>query len=187
MTGTVSRPLTGCIAVLVDGQNTHQSALALGLHIDHARLRTAFARQGERIEAAYYATRPARAADADRLHRLGDWLRHHQWSVHIVEGQTPPPDEPLRRRTTTAMIAMAVHAMRLADRVDRVVLFTGNGDFAPLVEALQERGVHVTVVSTVRTDSPMAAASLQRLADVFLDLDDIRDLVTFETSLEAAE
>jgi uncharacterized LabA/DUF88 family protein len=51
-----------------------------------------------------------------------------------------------------------------------MVLFSGDGDFRSLVEAVQRRGVRVTVVSTISTQPPMVAAELRRQADVFLDI-----------------
>jgi uncharacterized LabA/DUF88 family protein len=50
------------------------------------------------------------------------------------------------------------------------VLFSADGDFRSLVEAVQSRGVRVSVVSTTASDSPMIADELRRHADVFFDL-----------------
>jgi uncharacterized LabA/DUF88 family protein len=54
--------------------------------------------------------------------------------------------------------------------VDQIVLFSGDGDFRSLVEAVQRRGVRVTVVSTISSQPPMIADELRRQADVFTDL-----------------
>ena len=51
-----------------------------------------------------------------------------------------------------------------------MVLFSGDGDFRSLVEAVQRKGVRVTVISTVATQPPMVADELRRQADVFTDL-----------------
>jgi uncharacterized LabA/DUF88 family protein len=71
-------------------------------------------------------------------------------------------------------IELAVDAMQLAEYVDRMVLFSGDGDFRSLVEAVQRRGVHVTAVSTVVSEPPMIADELRRQADVFVDLEDLQ-------------
>jgi len=60
--------------------------------------------------------------------------------------------------------------MDLAEQLDQMVLFSGNGDFRSLVAAVQRRGVRVTVVSTIATHPPMIADDLRRQADVFIDL-----------------
>ena len=64
--------------------------------------------------------------------------------------------------------------MGLATYVDQIVLFSGDGDFCPLVEAVQRRGVRVTVVSTVTSHPPMIADELRRQADVFIDLAELQ-------------
>jgi hypothetical protein len=51
-----------------------------------------------------------------------------------------------------------------------MVLFSGDGDFRSLVEAVQRKGVRVTVISTVTTQPPMVADELRRQADVFTDI-----------------
>ena len=67
-------------------------------------------------------------------------------------------------------IELAVDAMELADHIDEMVLFSGDGDFRSLVEAVQRRGVRVTVVSTISSQPPMIADELRRQADAFVDL-----------------
>ncbi|CKX44377.1 NYN domain [Mycobacterium tuberculosis] len=67
-------------------------------------------------------------------------------------------------------IELAVDAMELAENIDQMVLFSGDGDFRSLVEAVQRRGVRVTVVSTISSQPPMIADELRRQADVFTDL-----------------
>lgn len=62
-------------------------------------------------------------------------------------------------------IELAVNAMELAGHVDQIVLFSGDGDFRSLVEALQRRGVRVTVVSTIASQPPIIADELRRQAD----------------------
>jgi uncharacterized LabA/DUF88 family protein len=74
-------------------------------------------------------------------------------------------------------IELAVDAMELAEYVDQIVLFSGDGDFRSLVEAVQRRGVRVTVVSTVSCQPPMIADELRRQADVFTDLVELRPIL----------
>jgi uncharacterized LabA/DUF88 family protein len=74
-------------------------------------------------------------------------------------------------------IELAVDALELADHVDQIVLFSGDGDFRCLVEALQRRGVRVTVVSTISSQPPMISDDLRRQADVFTDLMELKSKV----------
>ena len=77
-------------------------------------------------------------------------------------------------------IELAVDAMELAAHVDQIVLFSGDGDFRSLVEAVQRRGIRVTVVSTISSQPPMIADELRRQADVFTDLIEPRPLIARE-------
>jgi len=58
-----------------------------------------------------------------------------------------------------------------------MVLFSGDGAFRCLVEAVQRRGVRVTLVSSVATQPPMVADELRRQADIFIDLDTLRTMI----------
>ena len=71
-------------------------------------------------------------------------------------------------------IELAVDAMELAEHVDQMVLFSGDGDFRSLIEAVQRRGIRVTVVSTISSQPPMIADELRRQADVFIDLAELQ-------------
>jgi uncharacterized LabA/DUF88 family protein len=75
-------------------------------------------------------------------------------------------------------IELAVDVLDLAPHLDHVVLFSGDGDFRRLVEAVQRRGVRVTVISTIRTQPVMVADDLRRQADAFLDLADLAEHIS---------
>jgi uncharacterized LabA/DUF88 family protein len=51
-------------------------------------------------------------------------------------------------------------------QIDQMFLFSGDGSFRSLVEAVQRRGVRVTVISTISSQPPMIADELRRQADV---------------------
>ena len=87
-------------------------------------------------------------------------------------------DSQGRRKVKGNMdIELTVNAMELAPHVDHIVLFSGDGDFRPLVESLQRQGVRVSVVSTVRSQPPMIADELRRQADNFIELEGLRDVL----------
>ena len=70
-------------------------------------------------------------------------------------------------------IELAIDVMEMAQYLDHIVLFSGDGDFRRLVEAVQRKGVRVTVVSTIRSQPPMIADELRRQADMFIELQDL--------------
>lgn len=63
-------------------------------------------------------------------------------------------------------VGLAVDAIKMANRLDSVVIISGDGDFIPLVEYLQTMGVQVEVVSFSQSTSSM----LRETADDFVDL-----------------
>ncbi|MGD9801292.1 MAG: NYN domain-containing protein, partial [Parvularculaceae bacterium] len=67
-------------------------------------------------------------------------------------------------------IELVVEMLNLASRLDHIILFTGNGDFKRAIDAVQAKGVRVTVVSTIKSQPPMASDELRRQADRFFDL-----------------
>jgi uncharacterized LabA/DUF88 family protein len=68
--------------------------------------------------------------------------------------------------------------LRLAPKIEHAILFSGDGDFCRLLEDVQGMGVRVTVVSTTKTSPPMAADSLRRMADEFIEMEDLREFIT---------
>jgi uncharacterized LabA/DUF88 family protein len=101
---------------------------------------------------------------------LIDWLDYNGYTV-ITKATKEFVDQSGRRKVKGNMdIELAVNAMELAPHVDHIVLFSGDGDFRSLVEAIQRKGVRVTVVSTISTQPPMVADELRRQADIFLDI-----------------
>jgi uncharacterized LabA/DUF88 family protein len=74
-------------------------------------------------------------------------------------------------------IELAVDVMEMADHVNHILLFSGDGDFRRLVESVQRKGVRVTVVSTVRSQPPMVADELRRQADHFLELQSLAPFI----------
>ena len=106
-----------------------------------------------------------------------DWLHYNGFTM-VTKPAKEYTDSMGRRKVKGNMdIELAVDAMELAPYVDHVVLFSGDGDFRPLVEALQRKGVRVSVVSTIRSQPPMIADELRRQADNFIELDELRDVV----------
>ncbi len=73
-------------------------------------------------------------------------------------------------------IELAIDMMEIAENVDEIVLFSGDGDFRRLVEAVQRKGVRVTVISTTRSEPPMIADELRRQADEYIDLSDLPEV-----------
>ncbi|MDT4739247.1 NYN domain-containing protein [Bradyrhizobium sp. WYCCWR 12699] len=158
------------IALFIDGANLFATAKALGFDIDYKRLLEDFGGRGRLVRAYYYTTVFDNHEQFSSIRPLIDWLDYNGYTV-VTKPAKEFIDPHGRRKIKGSLdVELAVQAMELAEHLDQMVLFSGDGDFRPLVEAVQRRGVHVTVVSTIDTQPPMIADELRRQADVFMDI-----------------
>ena len=157
------------IALFIDGANLYASAKSLGFDIDYKRLLKEFQAKGRLIRAFYY-TALVDDQEYSSIRPLVDWLDYNGYSV-VTKPAKEFVDSTGRRKVKGNMdIELAVTAMEMAAHMDHMVLFSGDGDFRSLVEAVQRQGVRVSVVSTVSTQPSMVADELRRQADEFVDL-----------------
>ena len=171
------------IALFIDGANLHATAKALGFDLDYRRLLQEFQSRGSLLRAFYY-TRIVEDQDYSSVRPLVDWLDYNGYTV-VTRTAKEFTDASGRRKLRGSMdVELAVDAMEIARHIDQMVLFSGDGDFRPLVKAIQRRGVRVTVVSTISSQPPMIADELRRQADAFIDLMDLRTKVGREVVVE---
>jgi uncharacterized LabA/DUF88 family protein len=161
------------IALFIDGANLHATAKALGFDIDYRRLLKEFEGRGSLLRAFYY-TAIIEDQEYSSVRPLTDWLSYNGYTV-VTKAVKEFTDASGRRKVKGNMdIELAVDAMDLANQIDQMVLFSGDGDFRSLVEAVQRHGVRVTVISTISSQPPMIADELRRQADVFTDLAELQ-------------
>ncbi len=164
------------LALFIDGSNLYAAAKALSFDIDYKLLRHEFMQRGKLLRAFYY-TALLENDDYSPIRPLVDWLHYNGFTM-VTKPAKEFTDAAGRRKVKGNMdIELTVDAMETAEHVDHIVLFSGDGDFRPLVEALQRRGVRVSVVSTIRSQPPMIADDLRRQADNFIELDELKDVV----------
>lgn len=162
-------------AIFIDGPSLYATAKALEFDIDYKKLLTTYRRHGSLIRAFYYT--PLFEDAEHRFLRSLDWLACNEYTV-VTKAAKQAVDAFGRQKMKARMdIELAVNAMEFAERIDEMVLFSGNGDFRSLIEAVQRRGVRVTVVSTIKRHASTVADELRRQADIFQDLDEMRDLI----------
>ncbi len=161
-------------ALFIDGANLYATAKALQFDIDYKRLLTMFRSKSNLLRALYY-TALADESEYSSIRPLVDWLAYNGYAM-VTKSTKEFTDASGRRKIKGNMdIELAVDAMQLADQLDHIVLFSGDGDFRALVEALQNKGKRVSVISTLQTQPPMVADELRRQADQFVDLADLED------------
>lgn len=160
------------LAMFIDGANLYAAARALGFDIDYKRLREGFAAEGRLIRSFYY-TALMEEQEYSPIRPLVDWLDYNGYTM-VTKPTKEFTDASGRRKIKGNMdIELAIDVMEMAECVDHILLFSGDGDFRRLVEAVQRKGVRVTVVSTVRSQPPMVADELRRQADNFVELNDL--------------
>lgn len=160
------------IAIFVDGANLYATAKALGFDVDYKKLLNLFRVKGQLVRALYY-TALAEDQEYSSIRPLVDWLDYNGFTM-VTKPTKEFTDSLGRRKIKGNMdIELTVDAMRMADVVDHIVLFTGDGDFRALVAALQLKGKRVSVISTLQTQPAMVADELRRQADQFIDIADL--------------
>jgi uncharacterized LabA/DUF88 family protein len=160
------------IGLFIDGSNLYSAARALGFDIDYKRLLDLFGAKGRLIRAFYY-TALLDDQEYSPIRPLVDWLDYNGYTM-VTKPTKEYTDAAGRRKIKGNMdIELAIDVMEMAQYLDHIVLFSGDGDFRRLVEAVQRKGVRVTVVSTVRSVPPMVADELRRQADNFVELHDL--------------
>ncbi|RCL03109.1 MAG: hypothetical protein JSC189_000436 [Candidatus Tokpelaia sp. JSC189] len=164
------------IALFIDGANLYAASKTLGFDIDYRKLLKVFQKRGYLLR-AYYYTALVEDQEYSSIRPLIDWLDYNNYRV-ITKAAKEFTDVNGRRKVKGNMdIELTIDAMELSDTVDHFVIFSGDGDFRSLVEALQRKGRKVSVVSTLSTQPAMISDDLRRQADHFIDLISLKNEV----------
>lgn len=160
------------MALFIDGANLHAATKSLDFDIDYKKLLAYFQRRCQLVRALYY-TALAGDPEYSGIKPLIDWLAYNGF-VLVTKSAKEFVDASGRKSLKGNMdIEIAVDVLAMADRLDHVVLFSGDGDFRALVEAVQKKGCRVTAISNTKTNPPMVADELRRQVDQFVELTDL--------------
>ena len=164
------------VALFIDGANLYSAAKGLTFDIDYRKLLDEFKQHG-RLVRAYYYTALVEDQDFSPIRPLVDWLDYNGYSL-VTKPAKEYIDANGRRRFKGDMdVEIAVDLMQATAFVDHAFLFSGDGDFRAAIEAVQRRGMRVSVVSTIKSNPPMASDDVRRAADNFVDLVDLANLI----------
>jgi uncharacterized LabA/DUF88 family protein len=164
------------VALFIDGANLYASAKGLNLDIDYKKLVNFFADKGRLLRAFYY-TALMDDHEYSPIRPLVDWLDYNGYTMVTKPAKEFIDSEGNKKIKGNMDIELAIDVMLMVDNLDHIVLFSGDGDFRRLVEAVQRKGVRVSVVSTVDTSPSMVADELRRQADHYIDLTDLREYI----------
>jgi len=160
------------VAVFIDGANLYSASRTLGFDVDYKSL-LAFFRSKAYVVRLFYYTAVLETEEYTPLKPLVDWLGYNGYTV-VTKPAKEFTDSTGRRRVKGNMdVEIAIDMLEMAPHVHHIVLFSGDGDFRRLIEAVQRKGVRVTIISTIKTQPVLIADELRRQADQFVDLADI--------------
>ena len=164
-------------AMFIDGANLYSVSRSLGFDVDYRQMLTYFQTRTNIVRAYYYSA-ILKTEEYSPLKPLTDWLAYNGYTL-ITKDAKEFTDSMGRTRIKGNMdVEIACDLLELAPFIEHAVLFSGDGDFRKLVEAVQRKGVRVTVVSSIRGSPPMIADELRRQADTFLEIADISNNFT---------
>jgi uncharacterized LabA/DUF88 family protein len=161
-------------ALFIDGANLYKAARSLGFDMDYKSLLAKSRASSQLVRAYYYtAIQEDKEQDYSPLRPLVDWLDYNGYTMVTKMAREFTDATGRKRFKGSTDIELAVDLLSLAPRLDHMIVFTGNGDFKRAIEAVQAMGVRVTIVSTIKSQPPMASDELRRQADRFFDLADL--------------
>jgi uncharacterized LabA/DUF88 family protein len=167
---------TDRLALFIDGANLYAASKSLGFDVDYKKLLEEFRKRGVLVRAYYYTT-VVEDQDYSPIRPLVDWLDYNGYSLTTKPAREYTDAQGRKRWRGDMDIEIAVDMMLMAEHIDHAVLFSGDGDFRRLVEAVQRKGVQVTVVSTLKSQPPMTSDDLRRQADAFVELADLAPII----------
>lgn len=166
-------------ALFIDGPNLFATSKVLGIDLDFKRL---LAYYGEDLVRAYYYTALIEDAreEYSSIRPLIDWLSYNGYSLVTKAAKEFVNSNGQTKIKGNMDCELTVDALELAHNkaIEQAVFFTGDGDFVPLILAIQRRGVRCTIVSSIQMKPPMCADELRRSADVYIDLVDLAKHLT---------
>ncbi|MBU7014619.1 MAG: NYN domain-containing protein [Theionarchaea archaeon] len=148
------------VGIFVDTQNLYYSAKNLyGAKVDFRKILEVGLNQRQLIRAIIYVIK----ADIPEEEGFFEALRNIGYEVKIKELRTYYDGT---KRGDWDM-GIAIDTIKMADKLDTVVLVSGDGDFVALVEHLKAKGVNVEVMAFGKSTS----SDLKRVVQEFIDLD----------------
>ncbi len=164
------------IALFIDGSNLYSTGKTLDFDIDYKKMLDLFRGKGRLLRANYY-TALLEHDDYSPIRPLMDWLDYNGYHV-ITKPAREFTDRDGRRRIKGNMdMEIAVDMIDMAPHVDHMLLMSGDGDFRAVLNAVQKKGVRVSVISTMNSKPPMLSDELRRQADAFIELSDMGELI----------
>lgn len=155
-------------AILIDGSNLWATARQMEVSIDFKKLKDLFPEDNTQF--FYFTALPPKEVHSD-LRPMIDWMQYNGYNMILKDWKEYQQENGSIKRKGNVDVDIAVYALRLAESVDHIVLFSGDGDFQSLVKEVQMRGVKVSAYSSLKFK--MIADELRRQVNEFVELADM--------------
>ncbi|WP_334709701.1 LabA-like NYN domain-containing protein [Nostoc sp.] len=152
--------------VYIDGNNLSFAVDGLQIELDYDALRIELSQDASRTNFKYYTGIHSPMNDGQR--RFIDYLKYQRYEVIGLPILARPDSKSFK--TVGDDVKIAVDIIGEVKKGDDVILVSGDGDFIPVVEEVQRRGVKVTVVAK----KSMLSEQLSKIADEVIYLDDLQ-------------
>lgn len=172
------------VAVFIDGANLYAATRMLEFDIDYRKMLAEIKSWGRLLRVFYY-TAIIEDDEYNSIRPLLDWLDYNGFTVVTKNAKSYTDDTGRRKIKGNMDIELAVDALETAPHIERAVIFSGDGDFTRVVQAMQRKGVRVSVVSTLSSKPPMIADELRRQCDDFIDLTTLEAKIGRDPELRA--
>lgn len=161
----------GRVAVFIDGNNLFHAARFHNLDIDYNKLLRVLLGDGRLLRAFFYT---GVDVGAERQQGFLLWMRRN--GFRVVQKDLKTFYDGTRKANLD--VEIAVDMLSLAGRYDTAVLVSGDEDFVYALNAVAYKGCRVEVAGFRSNTAP----HLIDVADFFIDLGDIADLVSKDAS-----
>ena len=161
--------------VFIDGQNLYAAAKAMGADVDYSSLRDHFRENCALVRLNYYTSILDNSDEGHiTIQPLIDWLSYNGYNV-ITKDAKEFTNSMGQRKIKGGMVGELSIGMVDASeqRMDHIVLFSGDGDYLAAVDACKRRGCRVSVIAM----QSITADELRRAADQFIDLSKVFDMI----------
>lgn len=167
------------IALFIDAGNLSYMSGALQMRIDFDLFLQFFSRMGTVVYAGYYTAVEEDEAGNRKLQPLLDWLADHGYTL------VTKPTKAYRQLNGSIKVKgnmdteITYDMVDIGNHADRLVLVTGDGDFAYPVRNIIRKCTPVDVVAS--REANMLSGDLRKAASRVIDLVDMRKYICAST------
>ena len=161
-------------SIFIDGRSLFHTARKLDFEVDLSKFSQYFASKFQLVRCSYYT--PV-SEERTPLHNILDWLSYNGFTVstRVFSPDNHPPS--ISSLMSVDIIEQTLGNGYAGDEpyaLQHVVIVSGDGDYCPVVKFLKSRSIRVSVMSSLETEPLSISEELRRLADNFIELDDLR-------------